>query len=203
MGVPKAGRQRSPYDLTSDTEETRTRPLVACDVWVSVARAAYRGEATVVDGSGVSGEVVDYAVTFETSQLDRVGSRPRLLTGPKMPEVRPPNFLERMLYGQYQDDGEDRILISTVYFLGMEGAVPPVNRSWQPFVGHNCFWNLSHRAKNAVPRQPPAPVRIFTGLAGGWGDIIGNQMLSQLNELSDRVNNAANTTDNVGRYWTA
>ena len=178
------------------------RLLAACDVWVSVARAAYRGVTTLVDASGTSGEVVDYSVTYDTSQLDRIGSRARLLVGPKMPPVQTPTIYDR-LNGQFQDDGEDRLLISTIYFLSPPDATDPTpNQLWQPYPSNNAFWNLSHAARNDPPKKAPAPIRLFTGLAGGWGDIIGNQALSQLNELSDRVNNAVNATTNEGRFWT-
>ena len=188
---------------TTDREQSALPPrlLAACDVWVSVARATYRGVATIVDGSGTSGEAVDYSVTYDTSQLDRVGARPRLLVGPRMPPVKAPTLTER-LSGQFQDDGEDRILISTLYFLSPPDATDPQpNQLWQPFPANNCFWNLSHAARNDPPREPPKPIRIFTGLVGGFADLIGNQFLSQINEASDRVNNAVNTTTNEGRFW--
>lgn len=177
------------------------RLLAACDIWVSVARATYRGVAQVVDASGVSGEVVDYSVTFDTTQLDRVGMRPRLLVGEKMPAVLTPTLSER-LNGQFQDDGEDRLRIATLYFLSPPDATDPTpNQLWQPYPSNNAFWNLAHAAKNPVPKKPPAPIRMFTGLAGGWADIIGNQMLSGTNELSARASNAVNTTTNEGRFW--
>lgn len=177
------------------------RLLAACDVWISVARATYRGTATVVDASGTSGEVVDYSVSYDTSQLDRVGARARLLVGPAMPAVKAPSIYDR-LNGQFQDDGEDRLLISTIYFLSPPDVTDPTpNQLWQPYPSNNCFWNLSHAARNDPPKEPPKPIRIFTGLAGGWGDLIGNQLLSGINEASDRVNNAVNTTTNEGRFW--
>jgi hypothetical protein len=189
-------------DITDRTPTIPPRLLAACDVWVSVARATYRGEVTVVDQSGTSGEVVDYAVTYDSTQLDRLGARPRLLVGDKMPEVKAPTIYER-LNGEFQDDGEDRILICTIYFLSPENATEfSPNQLWQPFPASNAFWNMGHAARNAIPKAPPDPIRLFTGLAGGWGDLIGNQMLSSINEVSDRVNNAVNTTTNEGRFWT-
>jgi hypothetical protein len=210
FGVPRKGADSVAVDelgnVTVDVTEREStipkRPLVGCDVWLSVARPAYVSEATVTESGGVAGEVVDYSVRFETSQFDRLGGRARLYVTDKIPEVKPPTIYDR-LEGKYQDDGEDRILISTVYFLGPENGTPPVNQAWQPFVAHNCFWNLSHRAKNAVPPKAYEPIRIFTGLAGGWGDLVANQTLSQINEVSEVVFNAVNTTDNVGRFWTA
>lgn len=187
-------------DVTQRETQTPPRLLVACDIWVSVARAAYRGTVTVTDQSGTSGEVVDYGVTFDASRLEAVGSAPRLNVGTFLP-VRQPTLADR-LFGNYQDDGEDRILISTIYMLSPENAEEHrPTPQWQFFRANNCFWNLAHAARNLVPPRNPDPIRLFTGLAGGWLDLIGNQILSQTNELSDRVLSAVNTTTNEGRFW--
>jgi hypothetical protein len=177
------------------------RLLAACDVWVSVARATYVSTTTFVDGSGASGQYADFSVAFDTTQLDRLGTRPRLLVGPQMPKVKSPTLGER-LNGQFLDDGEDRIRISTIYFLSPPYATDPTpNQLWQPYAANGCFWNLSHSARNQRPAKPSPPLRMFTGLAGGWGDIIGNQILSGINAFTQQAENAIVTTTNEGRFW--
>jgi len=176
---------------------------VAMDFFVAVARATYEGQVTITDQSGVTGQVVDYYVTYNTDQLQRVGVRPRLLQTARYEPVREPTLAERML-GQFQDEGEDRILISTVYLLSPPNKLEgPPDASWTPFVRHNQFWNLCHRPRNVVPARSPAPIRLYTGLLSGWADLIFNQLLSPLNELSQVVANAVNTTNNAGKFWTA
>lgn len=190
-------------DVTQREENaTPPRLLVAMDVWLAVARATYQSEIRIADPTGVTGEVVDYNVRYDTTNFSRVGAQPRLQWGGKFVPVRAPTLEER-LQGQFQDEGEDRVLISTLYLLSPENAQEHVpTPQWQLFRANNCFWNLGHAARNVAPKVNPPPIRIFTGLLGGVGDIIGNQILSGVNEYSDRILNAVNTTTNEGRFWT-
>jgi hypothetical protein len=183
---------------TRETEDLPPRALRAVDLYLALARATYRGVATEIDATGASGVTVDYAVTFDTSRLDQVGTRPRLMQAGIFPAVRTPTLAERLL-GLYQDEGEDRLLVSTVFLLSPPNQLESEpDETWTPYVRHNLFWNLHHAPRNVPPAQP---IRLFTGLLGGLGDLIGNQILSGINEYSDRVNNAVNTTSNEGRFW--
>lgn len=179
------------------------RALMAVDFYIAVARATYESHATEVDATGASGVVVDYSVSYNTDRLAQIGSRPRFLQSPLFPAIRTPTLAERLL-GTFQDEGEDRQLISTLYLLSPENelAGPPDGR-WTPYVKHSVFWPLDHAARNIPPAKPPQPIRLFTGLLGGLGDIIGNQILSGSNEYSERVINAVNTTNNAGVFWSS
>ena len=189
-------------DTTQRETDTPPRLLAACDVWVSVARATFRPQIDITDPIGVTGQIVDYNVTWDVRELEREGTAPRLNVGRFVP-VRAPTLAER-LGGLFTDDGEDRILISALYMLSPENTTDPSpTPQWAFFRANNCFWNLHHAARNIPPRTNPPPLRIFTGLLGGVGDLIGNQFLSQVNEFSDRVRNAVNATTNEGRFWTA
>lgn len=179
------------------------RSLVAMDFYLAVARATYESRAQEIDASGTSGVTVDYSVSFNTDQLSRLGARARLMQAGKFPEVRRPTLTDRLL-GLHQDEGEDRVLVSTIYLLSPPDRLGgPPDKTWTPFVRHHQFWNLSHAARNLPPATDPQPIRLFTGLVGGLGDLIANQILSGINEFSDRVLNAVNTTTNEGRFWTA
>lgn len=191
------------FDTTEREDENPLPPraLVAMDFYIAVARATYQGDVTVSDVSGTTGQVVDYSVSFDTTQLDQKGSRPRLQQASKFPEIRPPTFAERLL-GTFQDEGEDRILVSTVFLLSPPNVLDsPLDGTWTPYVKHNTFWNLSHVARNLPPARPAKPIRLFTGLLGGLADLIFNQALTPLNELADKVNNAVTTTSNEGKFW--
>jgi hypothetical protein len=197
--IGEAGVQ---VDTTQRETDTPPRLLAACDVWVSVARATFRPQIDITDATGVTGQVVDYNVTWDVRELEREGTAPRLNIGRFVP-VRQPTLADRLL-GTFTDEGEDRILISTLYMVSPENITDPTpTPEWKFFRANNVFWNLSHAARNIPPRTNPPPLRIFTGLLGGVGDIIGNQILSQVNEISDRVRNAVNATTNEGKFWTA
>ena len=189
----------------TEKEETKMPPrlLLAADIYVAVARATYQAQVNPVDPSGGSGQIVDYTAVYNTDQLDRAGSRPRLLHASKFPAVISPSLLQR-LSGNYQDEGEDRVLISTVYFLSPPNVLSgSPDGSWTPYVKHNQFWNLNHAGRNIPPVELPGPIRFFSGLAGGLGDIVVNQYLSLDQDLLDKVGTAVLNSDNAGRYWSA
>lgn len=175
--------------------------LLAVDFYVSVARATYQGAANIVDGSGTSGSIVDYAVTFNTENLDRFGARARFRQAPKIAPVIEPTLLDR-LSGGYQDDGEDRRLIATLFLMSPDGvdAVVP-DETWQPLVQYHEFWNLGYAARNDPPATGYRPIQLVTGLAFGLGDSIANQYLSLINDQAAQILNAVNTTDNRGEFW--
>jgi len=179
------------------------RQLRAVDFYVSVARASMQSSLAAVDGSASSGLSVDYGVTFDTTRLDQVGSRAWLKQIKKFQPVTTPS-LQARLSGQFQDEGEDRILISTLWLLSPPDATGEPDGAWSPYPENNDkggFWNLRHAARNLPPDNPEPPIRIQTGLAAGFGDIIANQMLSSTNELSQQVSNAVNNTTNEGKFW--
>lgn len=179
------------------------RYLRAVDFVVAVPRAALQGQITVVDQSGTSGQAVDYAVGLNTSRVEALGDRARVRQDLKYTPPREPSLEERLL-GVWTDPAEDTHLISTLYVVsppGSESAGNP-DATWTPYVAHALFWNLGHAPRNDTPKQPMLMLRLFTGLAGGLGDLIGNQILSGINDYGQRVENAVNNTTHAGKFWT-
>ncbi len=152
----------------------------------------------MTDASGTSGQVVDYSVVYDTTALDRMGTRARLMQAPLMPAVKKPTFLER-LNGTYEDDGEDRKLISTVYLLSppnqLEGEP---DETWTPYVKHAAFWNLAYHPRNLMP-EVNQPLR-FPGTGLPLADMIVGQWLALQNSLYQQVLNAYDTTSNAGKF---
>lgn len=192
-------------DPSPDPNAPEPRRLVACDIFVSVARPTYKIEATVI-GNYLLGQIVDYSAIFDSSTLDRVGAAPRLRAAPRMPPVRAQTLAER-LSGLIGDDGEDRRIISTVYLLSPPNPPPDAKPdvSWIPYVKHATFWNLSHAAKNA----PPKNVRQSYGLGSlsalvGRYTIVPQATFGAMEAESQRLlAGVFNSTTNEGRFWTA
>lgn len=178
------------------------RRLAAVDIVLSVPRASLVGQVEIVDATGASGSIAQYRIGLETGHIETGGTRGTLRAVSKYEPPRQPTLAERIM-GLYTDPKEDTLLLSTCYFLSPtdERVSSFPDSHWLPFVAHQVFWNLCHAPRNLVPRQPPPPITLFTGLAAGIGDVIGNQILSQINEFSDRVFNAINNTTNEGRFW--
>lgn len=183
-------------------EERKKRPLVAVDLWLSVARASLRGEATITDPFAVDGVQVDYSVIFNTDAVDRLGERARVQQGtyvdPAVPSV------QDRLSGFYEDAQEDKVPLLTAYFLGPPDAKLPVNRGWLPFFKYHLFWNLAHAPRNRRPPEklPPLKLLVPPTLGGGLLLPISNQILSAINQKSDLVMNALTNSTNEGRFWT-
>jgi len=188
-------------DLTQRDISLPPRLLVACDVYLAQARVQQTSTVTAVDATGASGLVVDYATGLKTTELDRVGSRPRLLTGLYQAAKDP--SLSEILLGLDADDGTDRHPISTVFLLSPENALAgsTPDGTWTPYVRHATFWNLCHAPRNVAPPKPPPPIRLFTGLALGLGDAIANQTLAPVNELAAILFNVLNARSNRGIFW--
>lgn len=188
---------------TLDTNPLPPRQLAACDFYLATARPTFQPSITQVDPLGVSGLTVDYAVIYDFAMVDLHGVRSRWQQAPRFVPNRRPTFAERLL-GIVGDEGEDRINIATVFLLSPPDAPEESepDAEWSAWVQYHCFWNLRYEVRNTAPRQAPPPLRLFTGLAFGLGDAIGNQMLSGVNELSTQVFNAAATTSPEGHYVT-
>jgi hypothetical protein len=185
----------------SNPNDLPPRRLVAVDFVLSCARAALTSQVYIADPTATSGQEVLYRVGYDTTRVEGAGSRARLRLEQKYVAPVKPTIEERLL-GLVDDPTEDTILISTVYLLSPANFVGDPDGTWTPYVAHSTFWNLKHAARNLTPKEPPPPLRLFTGLLGGVGDSIGNQILAQINEFSDRVNNAVNNASNEGKFWT-
>lgn len=184
----------------SEGETGPQRHLAASDVWLARARLSYKAEVTAVDASGTSGQIVDYAVTYDTATLEARGASARVVRGANFPEKQRPTLAERLM-GLYQDDGEDRLRVCSIYFLSPpepKNAVP--DAAWQVFTRHDLFWNVRHGARVEMPKQPPKPIRFFSGLAAGLGDMIINQNLALSNDLAQRIG-AAVANDAPEGQW--
>lgn len=176
------------------------RSLVACNLYLAKARATFRAQVDVIDPSGASGVIVDYSATYDTTQLDAKGTRARLQHAAQFPAVRKPSLADR-LSGDFADEGEDRASVVDVFLLSppnSESAVP--DGRWTPFHRHGLFWNLKHGSPNTVPQKAPAPIRFFSGLGLGLGDLLINQYLALDNDLSDRILTAVTNSAPEGRF---
>ena len=180
-----------------------SRKLVAFDIFVTVARATYKMLPTFT-GNIVLGSLLEYNVTYDTNAITAFGTRPRLNQAPKMDEPGEPDFSER-LSGLVGDDGLDRLPVATGYLLAPAdnpSSVP--DRNWTPYVEHKCFWNVTHRARNAVPINLPQ----LSGVAGLFAltsryTLAPAASFAVMEAEMQRITAAVfNSTSNRGVFWT-
>lgn len=186
-------------DESQATNATPPRELRAVDFYIAKSRATFAAQVTLIDASGTSGVIVDYGVKYDTSTLDREGTRTRFMQTAKFQPVRKPTLAER-LFGDFQDEGEDRLHICTVFLLSPPNSTGEPDASWTAYVQNHVFWHLKHHAPNEVPAKQPDPIRFHSGLAGGLGDLVINQYLALNNDLSAQISAAVNNTTPEGQF---
>ena len=207
-----AAAEKITWDITSDQDTgPKERWLQQAQVYISKARATYSMDATV-QGNLVMGQIVDYTVKYDTTLLATTGSRARLLTAGEMPAVYVPSLADRMA-GVYGDDGEDRHLVATVFFLSPadfkppddpKAAMPPPDETWTPYVKHALFWNLCCEALNLPPvNVKQSPKDPFLAWFVGRYTFAPMATLGAMDAESQRLLTAAmNSSSNQGHFWT-
>jgi len=177
------------------------RFLRACDITLSVARAALAENIQIADNL-TTGQTVIYSVGYDTARLDQIGPQARIRVESKYEAPRVPTAFERVL-GVATDESEDRIRLATVYLLsppGLAAGAEP-DATWTPYVSHAEFFNLYHSTINALPPAPPAPITLNTGLAAGVGDRINAALLDPLNEANTLAQLYLTDLQPEGEFW--
>lgn len=217
-------------NLTPDDSATQARQLIGQDFWLAIARASYQPEVRLV-GNLVTGQILDYSVAYDTSELERVGVRARLQQGDfeglaRARESRRSNVGLRLQTGGPADDPYDYQFLFTFWLLspeakpqldaGRPGApeqkTPPLWQ-WEPYVEYGVgpnttgsegggWWNFYHAAKNEPPLN-------FNQLSlSGIGALVGRYTFvpqatqGLLEAEQQRIFNAMlNATSNEGKFW--
>lgn len=191
-------------DILQAVEDAKSsRKLVAFDIFITVARATYKMNTTFTNNI-VLGSLVEYTVTYDTASIAALGTRARLNQADKMEEPQKPDILSR-LSGLVGDDGLDRLHIATGYLLApADNPSDSPDRNWTPYVEHKCFWNLTHRARNA----PPINIPQLGGVAGLFAltsryTIAPAATFAAMEAEMQRITAAVfNSTSNSGIFWT-
>ena len=114
------------------------------------------------------------------------------------------------LAGDYEEPNFDEILIATVYLLSppdaLPGSVP--DATWQPFVKHSLFWNLTYLTPNfeittADLANPFAAItQIAAVLGGGTGSIAVNFVTASMNDMAAQAMNLIKSHSMAGDFFT-
>lgn len=181
-----------------------SRLLRSVDVVAIIYRPQFRSTFEVSDASGTTGGLLQYAPAYDFSSVIANGPQARLVQeAPYVPQ-KTPDILLRAL-GVEPDTDQDKILLATVYFLSPEGSeATEIDEQWTPFVKHHVFWNLMHATKNVIPELPsqiPTRPPFFTGLAGGYGDMLINQFNSLKDTIEREVLNFYRQDESGGAFW--
>ncbi|MEQ1862334.1 MAG: hypothetical protein ABMA13_20640 [Chthoniobacteraceae bacterium] len=182
-----------------------TRQLRACDVALFTPRPG-SSQRAVIYNPPADAQTVEITTTFSNARVLSAPSRNWLAAVPELRGFQPPTPLDR-LRGTAVESEQDELLIATVWFVSPEDE-PDGNpysapaRNWTPFVQNFVWWNLAHATRARVGAPVPRPIRLATGLLGGFADNIFNSLLSPNNDLSAQIYAYLQASDFSGRYWT-
>lgn len=192
--------------LGSDTNtKPNTQKLLKTDLYMSTARATYQLNSSVI-GNLVMGQIVDYNVGYSTTNLDIYGHQTRIYTDYEMPAK--PTVIDIINGNITGDDGEDRLLIATVYLLSPEDEESETdltpNEKWSIYVQHNIFWNLAYFTKNDPPENWKQTEK--DGFLAWYVGRYTVAPMATLGAMEAEVQRAyavvANMANNEGKYWT-
>lgn len=184
-------------------QATKQKALRSVDIVAVIYRPQLRSTFEVSDASGTTGGLLQYAPSYDFTSVNENGPQARLIQEAPYVAQKTPDILLRAL-GVEPDTDQDKILLATVYFLGPDAQTLGLDENWTPFVRHYVFWNLMHSTKNVIPELalniPPRPP-IFTGLAGGYADMLINQFSALKDTIEREVLNFYRQDESGGAFW--
>jgi len=152
-------------------------------------------------GLGEDGTRASFDLAFAPpppgSERARIGTE-RATTPPT-----PPDPLAQLLTG-YQDTGQDKLPLATVYLLGPESAFPgyDIGPDWTPHVQHHLFYNLAYDVSAIAPLEIDAGIGIPRGLGLGVADATIANLAGRINDLSDQLAEFLANNRAEGKFWT-
>ncbi len=203
--------QSQRINVATITQPAGNRLLRACDIMVLQPRTALTSEIEVDPSGFVSGTgLVNQTLSF---RLPGAGERLRIVSGTFNPQQNlNMNFASRnlnLLASDYEEKTWDEVLIATAYVLSPPDTDPSAepDATWQGFVRHTAYWNLSW----AQPRLQPVfntdifrPLVALTGiLAGGVGIGAVSWLASSINDATQSAFNILQAQSLAGAFWTA
>ncbi|MCP4444922.1 MAG: hypothetical protein GY872_07485 [Roseibacillus sp.] len=177
-------------------QEAGTRILRAFDTWIRTPRLQTSVDwqfGTVLEAT-LATFTINYKIPTETQSL--------LMDGPEFVQVAVPSEID-LLSGLVEDKQHDETKLATVYFVSPPDADPKdeLDETWQPYLAHDIFFNLSHRLKNVPQPTDTEPNTLVTGLAGGIADPIIGGLLAQNNDLLSNAAQIYRLRSTGGAFW--
>lgn len=182
-----------------DAANQARRTLQACDLVLDQPRLRSVTDVQVTGGAGVAGS---FATVF-LSYAAPASTRPYVRAVREHVAAAPVD-LASLLEGRVPDSGLDTRRIATVYLMSPEGETDPEavpDETWQPFVAHGLFWNLSY--SSSVPTLPRATDNLTLNipLAAGLLQSISNQILASVNDANNQAAQLLAGSVARGRFW--
>ena len=226
LGVKTTADQMASLQVNTNTLTVRqiaavtsspSRGLLRQDFFLQTARARFKPTVTFI-GNLLTGQLVDYGVGFDSTELDRLGNRPRVLQGDFLGlefdrQQARANFGARLALGGPNDDSYDRQFLFSFWLLEpvAKPGVPNDYSQWSPYIEYGAgvygggWWNFHHAPKNDLPLRFPqlGGVDPFLAFLVGRYTIAPMATFGAMEAERQRIFNAALTeTSNEGKFWT-
>jgi hypothetical protein len=200
MGVGAQPQAVQPGETVNVTEQAPTagnRLLRACDIVLVQPRAAMKAD-TAISGSLLDGWTLRQSITYMGATATAHVTAQARFTAPGtsyLPEDFDQAFVERNF---------DAIKIATVYLVSPPDAAAgsAIDASWQPFVKHTLFWNLTYATPRVSGSVAPEPLFFFIPTpAGVLVQPLVSALLSMSNDALAAVTAQLASQSNEGRFW--
>lgn len=204
LGVGKevqlAGNLTSGIQEVVQEEQKDPRILRAFDIVMRLDRIALRVETGDIEVAAIGG--FTQLLSIAVGRSSPANPSPTIYQTSKY--VAPPPSNPADLFEGIGDREYDELKVATVFFLSPPETTldEPLDGSWTPYVRHDLFWNLAYLPATIPTALDSTPITIRTGLAGGIGDAIGNQILSPLNDAYAEAVTRAKARSLEGSFWT-
>ena len=113
------------------------------------------------------------------------------------------------LLNNYEEKTWDEILVSTVYVMSPPDAAldSEPDETWQAFVRHGLFWNLSWAQPDFHPPISTSPfgalVAIAAHLGSGAGSFAVNYIAASIDDMNQAAVNLLTASSMAGSFWTS
>lgn len=185
------------------------RLLCACDIFLEQPRAALSASLEMNPAGAVAGT----SLVSQTLRMREkaTGAKPRLQSGEFSAFAESQlNFRgAASLVADYEEQTTDRMKVATVWMMSPPNAplAAEPDATWQPFVQHDLFWNLSW--SQPLLRQAVFSSDIFSPLlgtlsllGGGAGFVWASSVTAGINDAVQGAYNILKATSLAGSFWT-
>lgn len=202
---PKAqAEDGGPVSLAvTDAPPRGLRLLRTCDLVLHQPRLALTSEITTTPGLSLGLGISNVQQTLGI-RSEAPGDVLRVFAGVFSPPDSTIDPFAGGFVGVYEEPNYDERLISRVFLLSPPNTAPgsDPDGTWQPFVQHGLFWNLSYRQPilRILRNDPGTP--FIPPLAAGAAQVVINFLTASINDATTQALNVLTSHSLAGFFWT-
>ena len=206
-GAADAPAQADPFAPTPDAPRG-LRLLRACDLILHQPRQALTSHIEQLDGIATG---VSFARQTLSIRPQTPGDVLRIFAGTYQPPAGVVDGIAGGIFGLYEEETWDEVLLSRVFVLSPPGADlgSEPDGTWQVFVQHDplekgiAFWNLSYAQPHLHILESDPGTPFIPPLAAGAAQVVINGLTAAINDLTTQALNILTAHSLAGTFWVA